>query len=76
MVEIAEANEKIGVVGCKLIYPDGRTQYIGTKVCVKGLLWSDPTICDKFPEVFEVDDVLGACFLIKRKVLDIIGLFD
>ena len=76
MVEIAEANEKIGVVGCKLIYPDGRTQYIGTKICVKGLLWLDPTICDNFPEVFEVDAVLGACFLIKKKVLNIIGFFD
>lgn len=29
LIKVAESDETIGFVGCKLIYPDGRVQYIG-----------------------------------------------
>jgi GT2 family glycosyltransferase len=76
MVSEAESDEKVGIVGCKLIYPDGKTQYIGTKVTVKGLTWLDISKEGTLPETFDVDSVLGACFLIKKQVLDRIGLLD
>jgi GT2 family glycosyltransferase len=76
MVSVEESEDSVGIVGCKLIYPNGKTQYIGTRVTVKGLTWLNPSNEGSLPEVFDVDTVLGACFLIKRAVLDKIGLLD
>jgi hypothetical protein len=76
MVSVAESEDNVGIVGCKLIYPNGKTQYIGTKVTVNGLTWLNPSKEGNFPEVFDVDSVLGACFLIKKAVLDKIGFLD
>jgi len=76
MISVAESEDNVGIIGCKLIYPEGKTQYIGTNVTVKGLAWLDPSKEGSFPDVFDVDAVLGACFLIKKAVLDKIGLLD
>lgn len=76
LVVAAEAENNIGIVGCKLIYPNGKTQYIGTKITVKGLTWLKPNIEANLPETFDVDAVLGACFLIKSAVIDKIGYLD
>ena len=76
MVSVAESEDNVGIVGCRLIYPNGKTQYIGTKVTVKGFPWVNPSEESSLPEMFDVDAVLGACFLIKKAVLDKIGFFD
>ncbi len=76
MVSVAESENNVGIVGCKLIYPDGKTQYIGTNITVKELKWLNPSSEGSHAEVFDVDAVLGACFLIKRAVLDKIGFLD
>jgi GT2 family glycosyltransferase len=76
IVETAEENEKIGIVGCKLIYPNGKVQHVGSRLDSEGLHWINPRVLGRFPKVFDVDTVLGACFLIKRKVIDTIGFLD
>jgi GT2 family glycosyltransferase len=76
MMAVAESEGNVGIVGCKLVYPDGKTQYIGTKITVKGLTWLNPSSEGSLPEVFDIDAVLGACFLIKRDVIDKIGFLD
>jgi GT2 family glycosyltransferase len=76
MVTVAEGESNVGIVGCKLIYPGGKTQYIGTKINVKGLTWINPSTEGNLTEVFDVDAVLGACFLIKKEVIDKIGFLD
>jgi GT2 family glycosyltransferase len=76
MVETAEETKELGVVGCKLIYSNGQVQHVGSRLTIEGLDWINPQIIDEYPEVFEVDVILGACFLIKRKVIDIIGYLD
>jgi len=36
MTEVAETDEKIGIVGCKLLYPDKRIQHAGINIrCLK-----------------------------------------
>ena len=76
MVSVEKSQDEVGIVGCKLIYPNGKTQYIGTKVTVKGLTWLNLSDERSLPEVFDVDSMLGACFLIKKAVLDKIGFLD
>jgi GT2 family glycosyltransferase len=71
LVETAESDPKIGIVGGNIIYPNGLTQNsggymkgpsIGLEKEIKGIL--------------EVDHVGGGAFLIKREVVDKIGLLD
>ncbi len=76
MVAVAESREQIGILGCELVYADGRIQYIGTKLSEKGLTWLKPQNYPKLPAVYPVDCVLGACFLIKRSIIDKIGGLD
>ncbi len=76
LVAAAQAQADIGIVGCKLLYPDCKTQYLGTKATAKGLSWISPSLEFSLPPEYNVDAVLGACFLIKRAVIDKIGLLD
>lgn len=71
MVRVAEADSKNGIVGCKLIFPNGEIQHAGGYVNIKGS--HHYTEGDK---IKEVDYVTGAAFLIKREVIEKIGFFD
>ena len=61
MVEVGEGDKKIGILGCKVVYPDGNVQWVKN---------------DTSSAIKEVDDVIGACFMIKRSVIEKIGLLD
>ena len=74
LVEVAERDDRIGVVNCKMIYPDGRLQYAAGWVRPWGE-WSWAEMSD--PEkIVEVDVIGGQALLIKREVIKKIGLFD
>lgn len=73
LVKAGEEDKKIGILGCKILYPDKTLQNLGGYL--KGwniLLESNEDTKDKF----EVDHVMGACLMIKREVIDKIGLLD
>ena len=76
LVQVAQQpNSHVGVIGCQLIYPDGRPQSTGNVLTVKGGV--DPYLLGvSRPEIYEVDTVTGACILIKREVIDKIGFLD
>lgn len=63
LIKVGESNEKIGILGCKVIHPDGSVQYIKNDT-------KEATV------IKEVDDVIGCCFLIKKEVINKIGFFD
>jgi GT2 family glycosyltransferase len=66
---------RVGVVGCQLIYPDGKPQSTGNKLTVGGGEDPYPNGASR-PETYEVDTVTGACFLINCEVIKKIGFFD
>ena len=80
MVSLAESAADIGMVGAKLIYPDGRLQEAG------GIIWKDASGWNyghhqdpqqpAFNYVKEVDYVSGACILIPSVIWKKAGGFD
>lgn len=90
LIEIAESDECIGIVGPKLIFPDGKIQWSGAKRDNNILSLIIQTITARRnpgfgkPEkiakeanfVGDVNTISGASFLIKRKLIDKIGMLD
>ncbi len=72
--------ESTGIVGARLIYPDGRLQEAGNIIWSDGLGWNygkgdDPEL-PQYSYVKAVDYCSGACLLIKKTLWDEIGGFD
>ncbi len=74
--------DDIGIVGARLLYPDGRIQFAGTVRNVGAPEWFDHRYRFK-PEDWgpaalagPVLAVTGACMYIKREALERVGLFD
>jgi GT2 family glycosyltransferase/glycosyltransferase involved in cell wall biosynthesis len=80
LVDTAEASGDVGLVGAKLVYPDGRLQEAGGIIRRDGSGWNygrnqdaaDPAF--NFPR--EVDYCSGACLLVRRELLDVLGGLD
>jgi O-antigen biosynthesis protein len=73
MVKIGEKDPKAGIIGCKIIYPDGRFQSLGGYM--EG--WKIEKAKDtRKKKVFEVDHIMGAVMLIKKEVVEKIGFLD
>lgn len=80
LVELADADPSIGIVGSRLIYPDGRLQEAG------GIVWSNSTAENygrgrspdgaEYLHVRDVDYCSGASILIRTSLFRAVGGYD
>lgn len=80
LVTLIESSDEIGMVGSKLIYPDGLLQEAG------GILWKDGSAWNfgnrqnpalpQFNYVKQVDYISGAAIMLSRSLWEEIGGFD
>lgn len=82
MINAAFLDEKIGIVGAKVYQYSNPTLLYGTwgtinfRQYVSKIEGENSKDIEKFNKIREVDYVLGCCILIKKNLLDDIGLFD
>ncbi len=77
---VAYAADDIGIVGCRMILPDGRLLHAGAYMPL-GSFWGQQIgslekDVNQYNADREVESVVGACMYIKRAVLDAIGPLD
>ncbi len=80
LLDLIESDESIGMVGSKLVYPDGRLQEAGGIIWSDGSGWNygrfdDPSKC-AYNYVREVDYISGAAIMLSSKLWRSIGGFD
>lgn len=78
LVETAEKDSKIGIVGCKLIYPNGRIQHAGLVKANYAFANRSRGEVDRgqYDDIEKIIAVTFAVVLIKKRVLSKIGLLD
>jgi GT2 family glycosyltransferase len=77
---VAYSAPDIGVVGCRLVRPDGVLQHVGTYLTVDSFLGEQIGVCERdinqFPGNNDVEGVVFACVYLKRDTLNKVGLLD
>ncbi|MBX7245155.1 MAG: glycosyltransferase family 2 protein [Candidatus Sumerlaeaceae bacterium] len=73
-------NPQVGIVGCKILYPDGKTiQHAGARILSNGAsehIGNHEEDRGQYDEPRDVDYVIGCMMGIRRAVFHDIGLFD
>ena len=77
-IDVLESDSKIGIVGCKLLYPNGKIQHAGGIINLTG--GHNRGECEedigKYDKIDFLKFVTGAVLLIKSEVVRKIGFLD
>jgi len=78
LIDVIESESNIGIVGCKLLYPNGKIQHAGGIINLTG--GHNRGECEKemgrYCKIEFLKFVTGAVLLIKTDVIRKIGLLD
>jgi GT2 family glycosyltransferase len=86
MIELMEKNPQVGILGCKLLYPDGTLQSCGESFPSVWGIFKSQIFFTKTWKRFgknkqgdshfkESDFICGACLMTRKEILDQVGLF-
>ena len=71
---------RYGVVGCRLVRPDGMLQHAGTYLPLDSFageqIGASERDINQFPGTNDVEGVVFACVYLKRETLNTVGLLD
>lgn len=78
--DAAHSSDDIGIVGCRLVLPDGRLLHAGTYI-LPDTMWGQQIgslekDVNQYPALRNVQGVVFACAYIRRETLDRIGLLS
>jgi GT2 family glycosyltransferase/SAM-dependent methyltransferase/glycosyltransferase involved in cell wall biosynthesis len=80
LVDVVETRPDVGLVGSKLVYPDGRLQECGGIIWADGTGWNYGRFQSPDAPVYrtlrEVDYCSGAALLVRHELFDRVGGFD
>ncbi len=76
LVSSVKKSKKVGMVGCKIIYPDKTIFSCEVRFGPRRILFFKDRDLGQADYVKEVDALAGACFLVPRRILKKIGPFD
>jgi GT2 family glycosyltransferase len=77
IIDVMGKFPKVGIAGCRIIYPDGSMQWVSKEGKVSFYNKSGTFGLTKEMKKNQIiKDVMGCCFLIRRNVVEKIGLWD
>lgn len=80
LIDVYEKFDDVGIVGAKLIYPDGKLQEAGSIIFNDGSGWNygkfDTPTKPEYNFIRKVDYCSGACIAIKKELFFKVGKFD
>ena len=78
--DAANDHPDYGVLGCKMLWPDGRLLHTGTVMPLNNYwgfqIGSNEENINQYPGINEVEGVVGACMYIRRDARKVVGMLD
>ena len=77
VISYGEKDDKIGILGCRMIYPDKSLQWIAKKGKIYSFMKSGNF--EKSKDILKpqkVEEIIGSCYIIKKEVIEKIGFWD